>query len=99
LLDCGFARADLPSGGLYDRAKRFDRSRSLKWGMGGADVYDMAVQRAWEDTDGLSIRQGLLAEYRCSMCHKQCQVPCQFTVAEFRQMEQAMRFNDETTND
>ncbi len=28
----------------------------------------------------------LRLKYRCTMCHKQCLVPCQFTAAEFRQM-------------
>ena len=28
----------------------------------------------------------LRIKYRCTMCHKQCLVPCQFTGAEFRQL-------------
>jgi hypothetical protein len=28
----------------------------------------------------------LRLKYRCTMCHKQCLVPCQFTAAEFRRM-------------
>jgi hypothetical protein len=28
--------------------------------------------------------QALRTQYRCTMCHKRCPVPCRFTGAEFR---------------
>jgi hypothetical protein len=33
----------------------------------------------------------LRSKYRCSMCHKRCQVPCTFTGAEFRALAAAVR--------
>ncbi|MBV8461687.1 MAG: hypothetical protein JO368_00230 [Acidimicrobiales bacterium] len=37
----------------------------------------------------------LRAKYRCTMCHKQCRVPCQFTVAEFDRLLEAAIDEDE----
>jgi len=37
---------------------------------------------AWD-----SVEAGILrGRYRCTMCHKQCFVPCRFTAAEFSEM-------------
>jgi hypothetical protein len=39
---------------------------------------------AWD-----SVAAGILrARYRCTMCHKQCFVPCRFTAVEFSEMVQ-----------
>jgi hypothetical protein len=32
----------------------------------------------------------LRVKYRCAMCHKQCRIPCRFTGAEFRLLQQAV---------
>jgi hypothetical protein len=46
------------------------------------NLVDLVTMGAWD-----SIAAGILrARYRCTMCHKQCLVPCKFTAAEFRQM-------------
>ena len=33
-----------------------------------------------------SVQRMLSSTYRCTMCHKQCLVPCRFTAAEFKMM-------------
>jgi len=32
----------------------------------------------------------LRARYRCTLCHKHCDIPCQFTAAEFRRLAQEL---------
>jgi hypothetical protein len=34
--------------------------------------------------------QALRSQYRCTMCHKRCPVPCRFTGAEFRALAAAL---------
>jgi hypothetical protein len=35
--------------------------------------------------------EALRSRYRCTMCHKRCQVPCTFTGAEFRALAATLR--------
>jgi epoxyqueuosine reductase QueG len=35
--------------------------------------------------------QALRSQYRCTMCHKRCPVPCRFTGAEFRELAATWR--------
>jgi hypothetical protein len=38
----------------------------------------------------LQIEGHLRRKYRCTACHKQCQIPCRFTGNEFRRLVQAV---------
>ena len=43
----------------------------------------MAMEPELDLLDSVEAR-ALRSQYRCTMCHKHCPVPCRFTGAEFR---------------
>jgi hypothetical protein len=51
----------------------------------------MAVEPELDLLDSVGA-QALRSQYRCTMCHKHCPVPCRFTGAEFRAL--AATFNE-----
>jgi hypothetical protein len=55
----------------------------------------------WAEPDGLDplVVSELRSRYRCTMCHKQCQVPCSFTLSEFQQMARIVCGLAEETKD
>ena len=69
------------------RGVSFARCRLVKRGCRPADALLMAPrpERGWDESTRAAM---LRAQYRCAMCHKRCLVPCRFTAAEFRRMEE-----------
>lgn len=58
-----------------------------------ADAIFMPTTPAWDESPRVRV---LRTRYRCDRCYKSCLVPCRFTAAEFRQLEQS---GDEPTPD
>jgi hypothetical protein len=50
----------------------------------------MAAEPEIEPLDSVDA-EALRSQYRCTMCHKRCQVPCRFTGAEFRELAATIR--------
>jgi hypothetical protein len=70
------------------RTQRRSR-RTIKCGDRPADGIGMEADSTPGSSEQVAVQ--LRSRYRCERCHKNCQVPCRFTGAEFRQLVRAVR--------